>query len=422
LNIQDIALYNIIKHNRTQYIKPELVPYFSDINKKLYEVVFELYLRRIEINEDTIKNCINIQNWKDTIKAMAIDKAHTIVNMNIMAGLLNIPQSLEREYFDTQFLKIRDSIMNERHTTEIKKQMILDVANVILKSKKADDVTYYDKIIAQISEQNKTGQQTKTVKRSITLQDEMLKTIFGSVLYPHIYTITARPNDFKTTLALNLVSHLEELKKVGVVISFEDNHEVIALKIFAIKSGMDKRELIQQKYSSQRFDEYLPTQKKHIIILDKLRTSIELKTDLDNLCNSQDIDYIMIDYLQRIKPEGSQGIYERMQGVTDMLLEINKQHDIPIIQLSQTDKTNMQAGILLGMGSEKGSGEIAQNTRYGISINPAQSSDYPEIEGYERRIINKYKTTLEAKGIVYADFEPQSGRLVSVGKALASYG
>jgi hypothetical protein len=69
-------------------------------------------------------------------------------------------------------------------------------------------------------------------------------------------------------------------------------------------------------------------------------------------------------------------------------------------------------GAIIGMGDDKGSGSISQNSRYHISINGEQHLIGPKKEGKERRLINIFKTTFSPKGQCSVTFDGPSGKIL----------
>jgi replicative DNA helicase len=416
VDIQDIALFNIISKKRYEYIKPELVTYFTGLNKKLYEAVYELYVYNVPISPDTVKNCVNRQPWNDRIKEMTIAHAHDIVKMDIMGGGINIPVLLEEAYFNGVFGKMNSTFVDPKTTMEIKKEGVLKAAEEILKSKKTPDMAYYKDILKNIAELHKKGEKSDLFKRIIEITDEKLKVIYGSFIYPQYMGITAKPAHYKTTMALNLLSHLDDLGKRSAWFSFEDNKDLVALKLLAIKTGIDKDVLIRQKYSNEKFQKAIENVTKNIIIFDELRTSPQLEVDINNLCRTTDIDFIGLDYTQLVEESyAKQSEYEKLKEFTKTWLRLNKRNNIPMMALSQVPKNIMTGSGYLELGDEKGSGDIANNLRHNISLNDPLDNSQPEVEGYTRLVAYLNKVTFGQTGYRYVDFEPTSGRLMFAG-------
>ncbi len=415
-NIQEIALFNIVKKKRYEYLDAKLIPYFDGLNRKLYEAAFELFVLQVPISEDTVKNCINHQQWNDKIKCMTIAHAHEIFGMNIMTGAVNIPVILENTYFDNVFAKMISAFPDPKSTMQMKKDEVLKAAELIMHSQKTSDMETYRGLLFKMAEQKKSGKESNLIKGLIQLKDENLKMIFGDFIYPHYMGITAKPGYFKTTLALNLVSHLDDIGKRSLWISWEDNKDFAALKILAIKTGIDKDILVRQQLTNSKFDQIIKDATKNIIFLDELRDSKHLEVDVNNICRTMDIDFIGVDYTQLVMESyQKQTEYERLKEFSNTWLRINKKNSIPMLALSQVPKSAMTNNGYLELGDEKGSGDIAHNLRLNISLNEPLDNSEPEVEGYRRIIAYKNKVTFGKIGYRYVDFEPKSGRIMFAG-------
>jgi hypothetical protein len=352
-----------------------------------------------------------MEPWNDKIKQLTLSHAHDIFKMNIMEGGINIPQVLEDTYFNSIFEKMSNTFNDERSTMEIKKRQILTAAEHILQSKESHDMAYYGEILKDMSAKQKEGKKSDLFKRVIELRDDNLKTIYGNIIYPQYMGTTAKPRMFKTTLLLNLLSHLEEIGKRCAWFSFEDDKDLVALKILAIKTGIDKDVLVRQKLTNDKFDQAIQNATKNIMIFDKIRTSRELEVDINNLCRSVDIDFIGLDYCQITEYNGRQSEYEMLKEFTSTWLRLNKTHKIPMMALSQVDKDHMVGSGYLELGAEKGSGDIANNVRHNISLNEPLDGSTAAIEGYTRVVAYANKVTFGAEKKVYIDIEPKSGQI-----------
>jgi len=415
LDIQEIALFNIIKKKRFEYLQPELIKYFTDINKKVYEVAFELCYRRVEINESTIKNCINLQNWNDTIKKLTLEQAHNISRMDIMAGTINIPRVLEETYFNKKMSQMLTAFSDKKHTLEIKKKAVMDMAETILSAEKVNDIQYYKDIITDMHEANKKGEKPDSYKRIIKLEDANLHKLYGDFIYPQYYGLVAKSGFFKTTLLLNLIHHLDEIGKRSCFLSLEDTHEMIAIKILALKTGMDKDLIVRQKYNNVKFDQAIEEATKNIIIMDKMRNTKEIYNDITNLCKTNDIDFAALDYVQIIDRDKGNSEYETLKDFSNTWLKLTKENKIPMMQLSQVDKANALSSGFLELGVEKGCGDFSNVLRHNISLNEPPNGDMYGVDGQTKIIAYLNKVTFGNKCKKEVVFEPKCGRILYVG-------
>jgi hypothetical protein len=180
-----------------------------------------------------------------------------------------------------------------------------------------------------------------------------------------------------------------------------------AIKAMSMKSGIKKKEIFKHEYNPKYFDNTLSTVGNYIHVIEKMRTPSALFRDLHNRLSVGNYKWIAIDYLQIIKGERYQDSLDKINQLDSYLLELNKEFCIPIIRLSQAPKSAVVSNDILGIGSEKGSGDIAQNSRYAISINPS----VPDEGTISHRLISVYKTTFRRRCQVKCSFVGETGKL-----------
>lgn len=411
LDIQDIALFNIIKKKRYEYLQPELIKYFTDINKNIYQVAYELVFRRVEINENTIKNCISVQSWTPVIKKMTLQHAHEIINMNIMAGTIDIPRILEETYFNTKISEMLTTFTDKKNTLDIKKKEILSMAETILSAEKVDDFHYYKDIIQDMHDKNLKNETPDNFKNIIKLEDDNLKKLYGGFIYPQYYGIVAKSGFYKTTLLLNLMHHLDELGKRSIFLSLEDTYDMIAIKILAIKTGMDKEVIVRQKYDNYKFEKAVKDATKNIIIMDKMRNTKEIYNDISNICRTNDIHFAALDYVQIVGRSKGESEYETLKDFSNTWLKLVKENKIPMMQLSQVDKANALSSGYLELGVEKGCGDFSNVLRHNISLNEPLKENMNTDEGHTKIIAYLNKVSFGEKCKKAILFEPTSGQI-----------
>ena len=102
---------------------------------------------------------------------------------------------------------------------------------------------------------------------------------------------------------------------------------------------------------------------------------------------------------------------EKAEQMVDVLFELNKEFKVPIFQLSQAPKQNVQMkNTNLSMGMEKGSSVISEKARWACSLN-SDNSNHDNTPN-DLIIAEVYKTTMSAKGQRKIIFEKTTGRIV----------
>jgi hypothetical protein len=407
---QEIIIYAIIRKKAYEFLKPELIKLFSGPCKKLYEGCFTLRMRGLEPNIQYMTNFID-QDDEVKNKPQLINYMVNITKGEKYIDPVGIEYSLREEGLDHGFEKLDKIRANPNSTIEMKQRALIDLYELINNTHKIDDCQNVNKILAKFRETLDSPEKDDFRKKIIDVTDEHLKRIFGDKLYPQPYGITAQPNDFKTSLAVDLMIYLDYIKKRGLFLSLEDYAQMVAIKCIAAKSGMDKSKLASHNYNPTEFDKH-SGMGKYIDVMDKVRTADELYADLDAKLSTGVYSWFAIDYLQQGKKARYQSEYEAVSAMDYAAFELSKKHSVLALRLSQIPVDKIRNGAIIGMGDDKGSGAISQNSRYHISINGEQHLNGPKSDGIERRLINIFKTTFSPKGQYQVNFDGPSGKIL----------
>jgi hypothetical protein len=409
---QEIIIYAIIRKKAYEFLKPELIQHFSGPCKKLLEGAFTLKMRGLEPTIQYMTNFIDqdpdVKNKPQLINYMVqITKGEKYVDP------VGIEHSLMEESWDNKFTEFDKIKSNPNSTLEMKQRAIMEMYELINNTRKIDDCQNVNKILAKFREAYDSPGKDDFMKRVIDVLDIDLARIFGNKLYPQPYGITAAPNDFKTSLLVALMNYLDSIKKRGLFSSLEDYAQMVAIKCMANLCGSDKGEMISHRYNTKEFDDKMGSGfGKYIDVMDKVRTADELYADLDAKLSTGIYSWFAIDYLQQGKKARYQSDYELVSAMDSVAFELCKKHTVLGIRLSQIPMDKIRNGAIIGMGDDKGSGSISQNSRYHISINGEQHLKDKKIEGVERRLINIFKTTFSQKGQCQVNFDGPSGKIL----------
>jgi hypothetical protein len=408
MKAEDLALYALIRRRNYELLKPDLIDFFTDpIRKKILEACFHSRFLKADLDVDIIKNWISRNTARQEQKSY-LDAVEEITVGEKYIDITEIERNLEREYYNYQWSKINNVLTNSKATLEMQKDIIRKTNEVINRTKRIDDYASIKQALTKSHEMNLEGKKSDLYNKSIEITDSKLINIFGKSIYPLLHVILARPNSYKTTLLYNLIHEFSKLDKYGIIVSTEDVLEMIAIKIFSIVAGFNKPELLAGNYAKSEYEKHLAELKDNIFVMDTLRTPNEMYVDLRNKLSTLDVNYIAVDYIQGAKRERFQTETEKAEQMVDVLFELNKEFKVPIFQLSQAPKQNVQQKTNLGLGTEKGSSVISEKARWACSLNSEGSDD----EDYDTIIAEVYKTTMSSKGQRKITFHKKTGKLV----------
>jgi replicative DNA helicase len=401
------SIYSILIQRNTKLIKPELIKYFSGSHKAILESIFLVTYAKEPLTVDAVKNSIAQKGYKDIEMSNILGILDGIIKKDGYSSVIGHEDMLVKEYSERVRRSMTEVFESPASTVEMKNAAVVKASEDLRKIATVSDVRHHEDLIRDMVERHKEGKQDDIQKSSIKLKDRNLINIFSDTIFPHVYGILGRPGDMKTTLLLDMVNEIDSLNKRPLVITLEDSSGMAAIKVQAIRAGIAKRAIIQGKYSIPDMEQYIKKGHGNITYMDKLRTPKQVMADVDSYCECYQVDFIAIDFLQRSRKESRQSEYENISEMADVMLELNKKHNVPVFCLSQAPKDTIAGNKILGLGDEKGSGNIAHNCRYSVSLN-LEAGDNPESS---IRLINIYKTTVSPKGQVRVWFDPETGRI-----------
>lgn len=161
--------------------------------------------------------------------------------------------------------------------------------------------------------------------------------------------IAARPGMGKTSIALNIASHVAlNLRKTVAVFSLEMSKEQMALRILSHVATIPSQNLLTGQLSEQQWMEISDAAQNlsatNILINDNPTLTV---SEMNAQCRRlPDLDLVIIDYLQLMQSAGSGHTWSnesRQQAVSDisrMLKIMAKELNIPVVCLSQLSRAN----------------------------------------------------------------------------------
>ena len=160
--------------------------------------------------------------------------------------------------------------------------------------------------------------------------------------------IASRPGMGKTSIALNIASHVaKNSKKAVAVFSLEMSREQLCLRLMSGESFVDNKKLQTGKLSDSEWDRLAAAAAEisgyNILIDDNPSLSV---ADMNAQCRRvKDLGLVVIDYLQLMQSGGGREYSgeNRQQVVSDisrMLKIMAKELNVPVICLSQLSRAN----------------------------------------------------------------------------------
>jgi replicative DNA helicase len=165
----------------------------------------------------------------------------------------------------------------------------------------------------------------------------------------NLIIVAARPSMGKTALALNIGQHAAtRLGKHVVVFSLEMSRHELALRLLATESGIDSKRLregrLTQRETDEFFEAFARLSRTPMVVDDTAAISIfDIRTRARRLKREGKCDMIILDYLQLAKgtvgTRDDKSRQEEIAEVSRMLKAIAKELEIPVIALSQLNRS-----------------------------------------------------------------------------------
>jgi len=171
-----------------------------------------------------------------------------------------------------------------------------------------------------------------------------LNKITGGLQPSDLIILAAETSQGKTSLALNLAAGIAANNEPGMIASYEMSNNQLIGRILSFETEMPLRNIYKKEISEYDMPNYLERiskiKKYPLYIYDIKNNSI------NNLCNSVrrhkilfDIKYLVVDYLQLIRLDGTGSREQEVGTISRMLKNLAKELDITIILLSQLHRS-----------------------------------------------------------------------------------
>lgn len=390
--------------------------FYSLHNQMIYKAIIELKDRnepvdlltlceelRARAELEVVGGAVYLSQLTDFIgaKESVISWAKTIVDHWIRRELIYLTYFLTEQSFDVS-----------NHTQSLldsAQQKIFEVTSYFQKKNYThikDEVRETMEYVESIHERHEKG---ATVFGVPSGYDE-LDALTGGFQKSELIIIAGRPSHGKTALALNFARNaaVEHEKNIGIF-SIEMSNRELALRFICLESKVDISKLKTGRLPESDWAKIakqtprLMSSKINVVIDDSSPLSLlELRSKARRMKALQNIDMIMVDYLQlmEVSNKGNMDRHLEIAYITRGLKQLAKELDIPVVALSQLSrKVEERAGKEKRpqLSDLRESGAIEQDADVVIFINRPEvyiSKDDPkfhEVQGLAEVIVGKQR-------------------------------
>ena len=342
LNLRDnqieiIVLSYLIKHPvflDEYYDKLNDKIFYNPEYKKILSVLNEFSKNSKNITVETLKNYLP-EITKETVKELVKEVDSIVYSKDTF---LNYVLDLEDLYLRREIFK----------TTQNKNQEISNfttdknVKDIIIElEKEIFEITNFKKDTFEIKDFKSVGISTGF----IDLDDKL-----GGMQNSDLIILAGRPSMGKTALATNIAFNAakifkkEDSEKSGLFFSLEMSAEQIGLRILAEESKVESSKLrrgdLTSEDSSKLQKSFQEISNLGFYFDDSPNLTVgELRSKLRRYKKNYNISFIVIDYLQLIKPERNRdNRVNELSEITRSLKQLAKEFNIPVLALSQLSR------------------------------------------------------------------------------------
>ena len=362
LEIEQGLLASLLTDNKvyekiSDFLKP--IHFYDKINGRIYEAVSKLIENNQLADPLTLKNYFTQKNELEVIGG---DKylIELAKNSTILSNVQDYGKSIYDLFQRREIIKISDEITNEAHSCDFEKN-----ANEII-----------EKAESQLFNLSSTGETSKDFQDFTTTLTEAIKSaeaaykreghlsgiptgftdldqLLGGLHKTDLIILAGRPSMGKTALATNIAFKIasensidnENKKNVVGFYSLEMSSEQLATRILAEDSSISSEKIRRGEMNSNDFQKIIKSSQKlgslSLFIDDSPNLSIAaLRTRARRLKRKHNLDIIVIDYLQLIRPSVSRPD-NRVLEIAEMtrnLKALSKELNIPVLCLSQLSR------------------------------------------------------------------------------------
>jgi len=318
------------------------------MHKVIFENILKLYLDQSPINLISVYKCIQQDKSiysKDAI--VEISNIHSMFRaqekLELESAIVNLTaESIRHEHIDlgNKILEISNSDgYDPKKALDVIQSHISDNKFKSLLNKKEftneDLLLELDKRMADAStHQGISGIETG-YKRFDVVTSGMQPT--------NLIIVAARPAMGKTQYALGIMRHASiKNNKKGLFISCEMDEVQVMKRIIAVDSGIPGYHIKRGNLQSNEILRYEKARKRiidsNIRIVGGSFTISDVLSLIYKMKHSEGLDYVIVDYIQKITSPGAQNRTNEVGDVSRRLKDIANELKIPIIALAQLSR------------------------------------------------------------------------------------
>jgi len=352
-NDAEMAVLGSIMLDKTAFSKVvEVIQadcFYKDIHRKIFEAMIEMSNRNMTIDIISLSEYLRRQGTMELIGGsyyLSEINRHTPTAANVE----HYARIVQEHYLKRQLIQASSQILYRAYDPatdaldeiDEAERAIFDIAEKRLRK------TYVgmDKLaketfdmLARMASGNKEG--LTGVATGYTKLDDML----GGFRKSDLIIIAARPSMGKTALALSIARNAAVEKNVPVaVFSIEMSAVQLTIRLLSAESKVNAHSILNGRIKDDEFPQLAQKMDKlakaPIFIDDSAALSVmELRAKCRRLKAEKNIGLVIVDYLQLMHGPKAESREREISQISRSLKQIAKELDIPVVALSQLNRS-----------------------------------------------------------------------------------
>ena len=362
LEVEQALLASLLTNNKTyEKISDFLGPnhFYDNINSKIFEAISKLIENNQLADPLTLKNYFLQKNELDLIGG---DKylIELAKNSTILSNVIEYGKVIYDLFQRREVIKISDDIIHEAHTFDLETDAleIIEKAesklfNLSSTGETSKDFQTFSTSLSQAINSAEAAYKREGHLSGLPTGFVDLDQLLGGLHKTDLIILAGRPSMGKTALATNIafkmanVNSMDDENKKNVVgfFSLEMSSEQLATRILAEDSSISSEKIRRGEMNSNDFQKIVKSSQNlgelSLFIDDSPNLSIAaLRTRARRLKRKHNLDIIVIDYLQLLRPTLARPD-NRVLEIAEMtrnLKALSKELNIPVLCLSQLSR------------------------------------------------------------------------------------
>lgn len=334
----------------------------------IYYAIFELFKDRTR-GTDSIVIKDFLKKYRETPEGRSLNKDETLLDraggneyikeIQMSAStLINYDEYIKiirNKYILRKLLKVLNDVYDETISNMHDVDYILENAekrifDIVQEKKIQRSYSNLKQIVdEQIEHIEKIKENGGAHTDYITTGYKLLDQKTGGFKPGQLIILAARPAMGKTAFSLNIAKNVaKELDKGVAFFSLEMAEEEIAQRFLFMESEIKGHDAMQGYLSTDEFDKLYEAGSKLVslpVVVDDTAglTPIQMKAKLRRMISKEDIDLVIVDYLQLMNTNDNfNNMNAKITVISRYLKEIAKEFNVPVIALSQLSRKTEQ--------------------------------------------------------------------------------